>query len=119
MFCFRVSFCRSMREFGTAKPPGGLLRPVRAEVVNELEEMSKKVDIPSFEEGWPRRSNKRIATSANRRGRGGQPFRAGYDLPRCADGAKVALLLFDRRSAPSSKEGISTPLRPRDLNFIP
>ena len=95
------------------------LQAHKTEVVNELEEMSKKVDIPSFEEGWPRRSNNCIATSDNRRGRGGQPFRAGCDLPRCADGAKVALLLFDQRSAPSSKEGISTPLRPPGLNFIP
>src|SRR2546428_13662611 len=41
--------------------------------VNRTEvNVSRLVKFPSFEEGWPRRSNKCIATSNNRRGRGGQ-----------------------------------------------
>jgi hypothetical protein len=43
--------------------------------------------ITSFEEGKPRRSNEWIATSSNRRGRGGQTLVSlweVFDLPRCA-----------------------------------
>jgi len=67
-----------------------------------------KVRLPSFEEGWPRRSND--GTLPQEIGAAGEVkplLQQVSDLPRPAD-FKVALHLLDQRGAPSSKEGIGT-----------
>jgi len=60
-----------------------------------------------------------MATLPQEIGAGGEvgPLRKkGSDLPRCAD-SKVAWHLLDRRSAPSSKEGIGFSKVFRESNF--